>query len=871
MRANLGIAVVRAIVNKGFLLFVTTAVGSLCFAATSTFGQTNWTLTTAPSNAWVAIAASADLSTIAAAASPGGIYYSHDSGTNWTESDAPTNNWAALASSTNGELMTAVVNGGGIWVSTDYGVSWSQTEAPSNEWAAVACTGDAVTIAAGGLGGVWISTNSGLKWHQAGVPNENNGEPLTYYAVACLPGVSQIAALSSGSGEIILWISPDFENFGESWDYNNYNNPDEFTSATDQSSYLAASGSEILVGNAAGWAGVLQLSSPPSLLAASPDASRLIVFGGTTNMYFDEPGSSSSWIPLTGLGQALLGAVISSAGNPALMLAIATNGSIYAWQPKGPAIYVQPQNQTAASATNLELTLGVITTIPLTYEWLFDNVPFETTTNHSLVLSNTSPGESGTYSVLVSNAFGSELSSNAVVTILPAVVSTESVDPALYYANLLGSVSSGFVSTAIYFEWGLTTNYGHQTPPTILQGPNTWSISNLISGLAPYTTYHCQAVASNVYGVVLGGDVSFTTVPKFVQVNDYTGWSALALSGDGNELVATSNDIVCISTNLGVTFSPTAGIGSVFSVSSNRQTILSASGTNIFLSLDQGATWSTNPAPTTFHYFAASYNCQNLAGCDGSAVVYTSTNFGATWTPHTVPYGPCTGLASSADGSVIYGAGGAGDGPGSPGYEFYGVYASPNFGQYWGSLGVFGKMTGGGGIACSADGSVIAEAAECYFMSTDGGNSWSGLGPLTDGSVACSADGKTILVTQWFQTSVSPDTGKTWYTANAPYIAAYGTYNSSANGGTLAILAYGTLYLSFPPPTESSHISVTTSDDVQNFSLSGQPGYTYIIQASTNLTAWTNIAIIVNSNGTVPFTDPDSTNYGQRFYRAIVP
>jgi hypothetical protein len=55
------------------------------------------------------------------------------------------------------------------------------------------------------------------------------------------------------------------------------------------------------------------------------------------------------------------------------------------------------------------------------------------------------------------------------------------------------------------------------------------------------------------------------------------------------------------------------------------------------------------------------------------------------------------------------------------------------------------------------------------------------------------------------------------------------------------------------------------------FQLTGQPGYSYSVQASTNLANWTNIAILVNTNGTILFADPASTNYNQMFYRAIAP
>jgi hypothetical protein len=52
--------------------------------------------------------------------------------------------------------------------------------------------------------------------------------------------------------------------------------------------------------------------------------------------------------------------------------------------------------------------------------------------------------------------------------------------------------------------------------------------------------------------------------------------------------------------------------------------------------------------------------------------------------------------------------------------------------------------------------------------------------------------------------------------------------------------------------------------------LTGQPGYTYAVQASTNLINWEYIATFINTNGTVPFTDPSSTNYNERYYRVLL-
>jgi hypothetical protein len=224
-------------------------------------------------------------------------------------------------------------------------------------------------------------------------------------------------------------------------------------------------------------------------------------------------------------------------------------------------------------------------------------------------------------------------------TNVPTSITTHSPNQSLYDAFLPASITTGSYNTTVWFEWGLNTNYGNLTPPIILQNANALSITNLITGLMPYTVYHYQAVASNVFGTAFGGDVSFTTVPRFVQMGTNTGWSALILSGDGGELVATLGGVIYVSTNLGVTFMPINQTGKVFAVSSNGSTILAVSGASIYASFNRGSTWTTNTAPASFSQFAASSNAQNLAATDGSVNLYTSSNYGATWRATTVPSG----------------------------------------------------------------------------------------------------------------------------------------------------------------------------------------------------------------------------------------
>jgi probable HAF family extracellular repeat protein len=73
------------------------------------------------------------------------------------------------------------------------------------------------------------------------------------------------------------------------------------------------------------------------------------------------------------------------------------------------------------------------------------------------------------------------------------------------------------------------------------------------------------------------------------------------------------------------------------------------------------------------------------------------------------------------------------------------------------------------------------------------------------------------------------------------------------------------------PPTLS--VTTNTINGLQVWRLDGDLGVNYGIQATSGLgsTNWADIAVLVNTNGTVFFLDQDQTNYNQRFYRAVAP
>ncbi|HXB59122.1 MAG TPA: LamG-like jellyroll fold domain-containing protein [Candidatus Acidoferrales bacterium] len=74
--------------------------------------------------------------------------------------------------------------------------------------------------------------------------------------------------------------------------------------------------------------------------------------------------------------------------------------------------------------------------------------------------------------------------------------------------------------------------------------------------------------------------------------------------------------------------------------------------------------------------------------------------------------------------------------------------------------------------------------------------------------------------------------------------------------------------------THSNAASIFLTPLMQNgnfgLTLSGPAGFTYQLQASTNLANWVVLTNVVNSNGTIGFTDTNMPAFSARFYRAML-
>jgi hypothetical protein len=121
---------------------------------------------------------------------------------------------------------------------------------------------------------------------------------------------------------------------------------------------------------------------------------------------------------------------------------------------------------------------------------------------------------------------------------------------------------------------------------------------------------------------------------------------------------------------------------------------------------------------------------------------------------------------------------------------------------------------------------------------------------------------------QWAfnSTNIAGATGSTYTRLNAQ-LADAGTYAVIVTNVAGSVTSSNAvLVVAAPEPPRFGLISLLP-DGRADLLLSGQAGAGYLIQASSNLLDWFTLATLINTNGTLEFIDDPATN-AQRFYRA---
>jgi alpha-tubulin suppressor-like RCC1 family protein len=174
----------------------------------------------------------------------------------------------------------------------------------------------------------------------------------------------------------------------------------------------------------------------------------------------------------------------------------------------GPNVTANPGSATKNAGANASFSVSAIGTPLLLYQWQFDGTSLPGATNASLSLNNIQASNAGTYSVTVSNAWGSTASSNAVLVVNPSapVITTQ---PLTQSAVLNGSATFTMAvtgSSAFSYQWIFN---GAPIP-----GATTSTLA--LANLQSTNSGSYDVIVSNGYGTVTSSIAMLVATPTVV-------------------------------------------------------------------------------------------------------------------------------------------------------------------------------------------------------------------------------------------------------------------------------------------------------------------------------------------------------------------
>jgi hypothetical protein len=123
-----------------------------------------------------------------------------------------------------------------------------------------------------------------------------------------------------------------------------------------------------------------------------------------------------------------------------------------------PVIIAQPTNQTVFVGGSATFSVTAGGTPPLSYQWGFNGTNLIGATDSSLILTNAQLNQAGNYTVLVTNAVGSMLSSNALLTVLSVNPLATNAPVIFAYSPISGTIGASVTIFGTNFSPVLLNN-----------------------------------------------------------------------------------------------------------------------------------------------------------------------------------------------------------------------------------------------------------------------------------------------------------------------------------------------------------------------------------------------------------------------------
>jgi uncharacterized repeat protein (TIGR01451 family) len=221
-----------------------------------------------------------------------------------------------------------------------------------------------------------------------------------------------------------------------------------------------------------------------------------------------------------------------------------------------PAIVVQPTNQTVRLGDMAAFGVVATGTAPLNYQWSFGGTNLVGATTNVLVITNAQLSDAGSYSVLVSNAFGSTNSSNVLLTVgvPPGII----LQPTNQTARVRESVTFATLASGtlpLSYQWSFNgTNLVAATNSVLVitnvqlanggtyaaQMSNAFGLATSSNAVLSVGVPPAIVVQPTNQTVPLGGAVAFEVVAVGTAPLQYQ-WSL-----EGTDLAAATNSLLAV-------------------------------------------------------------------------------------------------------------------------------------------------------------------------------------------------------------------------------------------------------------------------------------------------------------------------------------
>ncbi len=214
-----------------------------------------------------------------------------------------------------------------------------------------------------------------------------------------------------------------------------------------------------------------------------------------------------------------------------------------------PSITTPPAGQTDAAGGSASFTVAATGVTPLSYQWQFDGANISGATLANVTVPNLTQASAGSYTVIITNQWGSLTSSVAVLTVGKATPTITWASPATitYGVALSSSQLNATASVGGTYSYtpatGVILNAGTTTLSVTFTPTDTADYSNATKTVSLVVSPALLTVTANARGKTYGTAVTFGSgstqfTPTGLQNGDTIGSVTLAVNNNGGAATA---------------------------------------------------------------------------------------------------------------------------------------------------------------------------------------------------------------------------------------------------------------------------------------------------------------------------------------------